>query len=252
MHRSGTSLLASLLASTPDVAGLEDTGVTENEGHWLHREYPSVETYGGPGRFAFDSRSHLTDGSLPNPAQSRRRIEAAWDPFWSRPDAPVRVEKSPQNLLQSRLLQEMFPDSAFVMVARHPVTVAFATQKWTSVGPVNAPRVLPNQPLQRLVRHWLAAWEQFEADRCHLKSVSVIRFEDLMSDTPRTLGTVAEAIQIDSDFSQRQINPRPTAYQDRYQSWQRSVAGRIGARGWMRELEPALNRFGYSFADDLI
>ncbi len=252
LHRSGTTLLAEILATHENVAGLRGTGVTENEGHWLHREFPSVESYGGPGRFAFDSRSHLVDESLPLPEESRRRIENAWRPFWSPADAPVRVEKSPQNLIQSRLLQQVFPGSAFVMVARHPVAVAFATQKWTSIGPVTAPRVLPHLPVHHLVRHWLAAWEQFDNDRIYLENVTVVRFEDLMADPATSLGHITAATGMANSFDLSRITPLASVYQARYEAWKRSVGGRLAARTWMPRLEPSLNRFGYSFSDELV
>ena len=82
LHRSGTSALAQLLASHPAMTTLVGTGVTENEGHYLHDVIPSVKDQGGPGRFAFNPRSHLTEHDLTRGQEhlERARIDEAWLP----------------------------------------------------------------------------------------------------------------------------------------------------------------------------
>ena len=61
LHRSGTTLLARLLAAHPDISGLSGTGVPADEGQHLQSVYPAAKVYGGPGRFGFapESGSHL-------------------------------------------------------------------------------------------------------------------------------------------------------------------------------------------------
>ncbi len=193
----------------------------------------------------------MIDGMLRNPRLSRQRIDMAWLPFWSIPDAPIRVEKSPQNLIQSRLLQELFPSASFVMVARHPMTVALATQKWTSMGPLTAPRLMPKLPIRHLVRHWLTAWELFEADRARLEDAMVIRFEDMVTEPTQTLEGILKEIGVDTSVDVNSVGGRPSNYDERYRKWRRTPSGRLAERTWMPELEPTLNRFGYSFDDSL-
>ncbi|MDH8276096.1 sulfotransferase, partial [Klebsiella pneumoniae] len=60
------------------------------------------------------------------------------------------MEKSPPNLLRLRLLQAVFPDAAFVVIVRHPVAVAYATQFWAKTPPLEQ------------IEHWLIAHETFE------------------------------------------------------------------------------------------
>ena len=53
LHRSGTTLLARLLAAHPEVSGFSGTGVPADEGQHLQTVYPAAKVYGGPGRFGF-------------------------------------------------------------------------------------------------------------------------------------------------------------------------------------------------------
>ena len=55
LMRSGTTLLARILAQHPDVSAFSDTGFVQDEGQYLQSVFPvSSFAYGGPGRFAFD------------------------------------------------------------------------------------------------------------------------------------------------------------------------------------------------------
>ena len=48
LHRSGTTLLARLLAAHPEISGFSETGVPADEGQHLQGVYPAAREYGGP------------------------------------------------------------------------------------------------------------------------------------------------------------------------------------------------------------
>jgi hypothetical protein len=177
LHRSGTTLLGRLLAEHPLASGFADTGVPADEGQHLQTVYPPARAYGGPGRFAFAEAAHLTEASALASPENAERLLAAWTPHWNL-DRPVLVEKSPPNLIRGRFLQALFPDARFVMVVRHPVAVALATQKWSKTS------------LAALLRHWLVAHETFDADRPQLRRALVVSYEALVSRTDECLGRV--------------------------------------------------------------
>lgn len=174
LHRSGTTLVARALAQHPDASGLTGTGVPEDEGQHLQDVYPTGEAHGGPGRFALDPRSHLTEtDAAPDHAA---RLRAAWDPFREASRA-VLVEKSPPNLVRFRYLQAVFPDARFVAVVRHPVPATLATLKMAA----------PGTTLDTVLRNWLVAHETFRSDEAHLHHVHVVRYEDLIAHGDETL-----------------------------------------------------------------
>ena len=61
LHRSGTTLLARLLAAHPEVSGFSGTGVPADEGQHLQSVYPAAKVWGGPGRFGFAPEAHFTE-----------------------------------------------------------------------------------------------------------------------------------------------------------------------------------------------
>jgi hypothetical protein len=184
LHRSGTTLLAELLGGHPEVSSLSGTGEWHDEGQFLQDVYATAHECGGPGKFAFSERAHLTEADVRDAAAERSRLLASWSPYWDASSA-CWVEKSPPNLLRFRYLQATFPTAAFVAIVRHPVAVAYATAGWAGSSTT------------RLIEHWLHAHETFERDRAHIARLVCVRYEDLVNDTPGTLGTIEDAIGVD-------------------------------------------------------
>src|SRR5690349_4227420 len=161
LHRSGTTPLANVLGSHPEISGLLDTGVIENEGHHLQDVYPRIRTYGGMGRFAHSDRAHLTESSPLANVNSARRLFEAWAPYWDL-DQRYLVEKSPSNMIMGRFLQALFPESSMIVIVRHPIVVALATTKWTPTIVSRNGRVRTSLP--SLVSHWVKAHEVLRGD----------------------------------------------------------------------------------------
>ena len=175
LHRSGTTLLARLLAAHPEISGFSGTGAPADEGQHLQTVYPSDHEYGRPGRFGFAPEMHLTESSPLASDESARRLFAEWSPYWDL-SRPLLLEKSPPNLIKTRFLQALFPDSAFVVVIRHPIPVSIPTAKWRGT-----------RRYDRLLDHWLRCHELFEADREHLRRVHVLNYEQLVRDPATVL-----------------------------------------------------------------
>ena len=184
LHRSGTSLVARLIAAHPEVAAMTGTGVPEDEGVFLQGAIPHTARHGVPGRFAFDPAQHHTEDSPFNRLETLRRLERDWEPHFP-PDRPWRLEKSPVNLLRTRLYQQFFPMAHFVLVVRHPYAVAQATGKWSDDGTL------------ALVRHWAHAHELMLEDLRFLHAALVLRYEDLCDDPAATLWSVFRFLQLD-------------------------------------------------------
>jgi hypothetical protein len=172
LHRSGTSTVFRCLREHPLISGFNDTGATEEEGQHLQSVYPPATAYGGPGRFGFHPGAHLTEASDLVTADNRLRLFDEWKAYWDLAK-PVLLEKSPPNLIRARFLQELFPNSYFVIVTRHPIAVSYATQKWSYTS------------LAELIEHWLVCHERFRQDEEHLKRLLVLRYEDFV-EQPQT------------------------------------------------------------------
>jgi hypothetical protein len=234
LHRTGTTLMRSLIGAHPDVSSFSATGVPEDEGQHLQDVYPTARHYGGPGRFAFAPEAHLTESSPLATPESANRLWQAWSSHWD-VAKPVLVEKSPPNLIMSRFLNAMFRDSHFVMMIRHPVAVADATQAEFGTSP------------HALIKHWLRAYELMLDDATHVPRMKIVRYEDLVanpdgvvSDVYQFLGLVdvpvTEVVRGGSNAAhfQRWMRRSARAYLSRIESV--ALAKRVAAFGYsMRE-----------------
>lgn len=232
LHRSGTSLLTRAIADHPEASSFSETGFPEDEGQFLQRAYPVAKIYGGPGRFGFSPHSHLTERSPLASEENAARLRADWGKHWDL-SKRVLIEKSPPNILKLRFLQAMFPGATFIVIMRHPIAVAMATQKWSLTS------------IHSLIRHWLVCHELFLADAKSLERVIVTSYETMVSE-PDTFARLQAAAGLEpsaSDFVARAgVNSKY------FRQWA-SAGGAVSRahRGVIARLyERRANRFGYS------
>jgi hypothetical protein len=219
LHRSGTTMLADLIARHPEGSGLRDTGVTEDEGQHLQDVYPTSRMFGGPGRFARNPFAHLTESStLATPANAQRILDS-WAPYWDLHHR-VLVEKTPANLIMGRFLQQLYPGARFLFIVRHPVVVSLATRKWR-----------PRTRFERLVEHWFLAHDTMRADLPSLKRAHVLRYEDLVARPKDTLDAVADFLDLGSPLDASAIDVAPSQrYATTWQQEQTSDDARVRRR----------------------
>jgi len=176
LHRSGTSLLAHNIANLENCAGFENTPPSvSDEGQNLQDVYPFESEYGGPGKFGFDPRAHLTETSELLTPDKVARLRASWHSYWDT-SKTIFVEKTPGNLLMTRFLQAAFPNSYFIVIRRHPVPVSMGTPKLGQATPTS---------LHRLFAHWLYCYALFEQDKMHLRHLYELTYEEYVSDPGR-------------------------------------------------------------------
>ena len=209
LHRSGTTLLADLIGAHPDCSPLADTGAFHDEGQFLQDVMPTASQCGGPGRFAFGTRAHLTEADVVDRADERARLLASWSPYWDL-DRRFVVEKSPPNLLRFRYLKALFPEAWCIAVVRHPVAVSFATAGWAKLS------------VGTLLDHWLVAHERFEIDRPQVPRLLFVRYEDLVRDVSAMLGMLDDAIGLSPDVPDTEVRRDTNA---RYLRRWRNVRG---------------------------
>ncbi|MFB0612523.1 sulfotransferase family protein [Aurantiacibacter poecillastricola] len=174
LHRTGTSLLARMLAAHPEIDAISDAPVPENEGAYLQGAIPHTARHGIAGHYATDPAQHYVEGDRLDTLATRERMERDWDP-WFTGVGSWRVEKSPVNLTRMRLCQQLFPLSQFVVILRHPEAMAAALAKWTDQTP------------GELIDYALDAYELALEDAAYLHAVTILRYEDLVAGPQRHL-----------------------------------------------------------------
>jgi hypothetical protein len=210
LHRSGTTLITRSLAEHPGITGFRGTGVIEDEGQFLQTVLPVENSYGGVGRFGFDPRAHMTEESPFNTPENAQKLTAEWGRYWD-PAKPVRIEKTPSNLLRMRLVARLMPQSRFLVVTRHPVATCLATMKWTQGN------------LFSLLTHWVHCHRIARADSSHLPHVLWMSYEAVVADPKRELTRVlAFAGLPPSDLPSEALNDANGRY---FQQWRQQVCG---------------------------
>lgn len=183
LHRSGTTLMARLLAEHPEIGGFKNTGVIEDEGQYLQSVLPIETRLGGVGRFGFDPRAHMTEASPLATGEAAARLKAEWGRYWPK-DRAVLVEKTPSTLLRMRLMQVYFPGSLFVVMTRHPVASALATAKWTEGN------------LFALICHWLRCHQIARADTSRIEHVLWTSYEALIRQPSAVLRRITARLEL--------------------------------------------------------
>ena len=242
LHRSGTSLLARWLAEHPSISGFSDTGAYEDEGQHLQTVYPVEQAHGGVGRFGFAPESHLTEDSPLVTEANRRRLMSEWGRYWDL-DKSVLIEKSPPNLTKMRFFQAMFPSAYFIVVMRHPAAVATATQKWSR-------KIARWFRPHRLVRHWVRCHEIVAVDAPRLDRLTVVRYEDLMSDPDAEIRRLFRFLDLEPPPLEHPVTTGLNEeYLERWRGNGRNPVKYLYSRGIGARYERSVNRFGYSFRE---
>ena len=183
LHRSGTSFLADYLKEHPQISGFKNTSFPKDEGQFLQTVFPIAKTYGGPGKFGFKKESHLTESSDLLTTENTIKLHEEWNAHWDL-SKEYLLEKSPPSLLKTRFLQEIFQNTYFIYIKRHPIAVSYATQKMSTA---NIPTML---------KHWVVCNNIFMQDKPYLKNVHSITYEELVKYPTKTMNEIYDFLKI--------------------------------------------------------
>ncbi len=234
LHRSGTSMISRSLGQHPMIGTLQNTNVPEDEGQHLQDVYPAGRKYGGPGKFGFAPGAHITEQSPLANHDNALRMWRQWLPYWDA-QRPYFAEKSPPNLIRSRFLQALFPQTYFLMIVRHPIAVSLATQKWSWT------------PLESLLAHWHKCYQIMREDVPHLRRVRVIRYEDFVQDPQRMLSDLFCWLDLPNQDINVQADPRINDnYFARWRTFRQTWFGAWRARRLERKYRQVWQSFGYA------
>jgi hypothetical protein len=233
LHKSGTSTLHNTLRRHADISGVQHTVHREDEGQFMQTVYAPDRSFGGPGRFAFiqpkDDECDL--------AAKRERLLREWGGYLADANARVLVEKSPANIIRMPWLQRLFPEAVFVVIVRHPIVVALATQRWS------------NTSLEELLTHWWTAHRRMWGDLEQLNSALILRYEDLVGSPENVLDIVQDLLGLENALDASSLADRNCSYLSRLHEaiLNRPTVGRLAS-----VLLEDLPQFGYSASMPLV
>lgn len=183
LHRSGRSVLHRMLKRHTEVSGFMNTSVPDDEGEYLQSVYPKSRNFGGVGRFCFAPDAYMNEKSRLVTDENRERLFREWGGYWDL-TKPFLLEKSGPNIIRTRFLQAMFPNSVFIFLVRHPLAVALATER----------TALPD--MAEHVEHWSLAHKAMMADRPYLKRHILVRYEDMIARPDHCMRIIYEFLHL--------------------------------------------------------
>ena len=234
LHRSGTSILHRLLCEHPSTSGFFNTGVPEDEGQHLQSVFPPAKVFGGPGRFAFDRRSHLTEASQNTKLDDRNRLLREWGAYYDM-KKPILLEKSPPNLIRSRFLQKLFPDAQFVFLVRHPIPVALSTGR--------------NSIIELMV-HWYVAHKIMLDDLVYLNKYLLMRYEDFVKSPKMHLDKIFDFVGIEQFTPHESIKDHNVEYFFRWKNEHSEESELL--EQMMSHPESPIDMLGYRLSDPYV
>lgn len=242
LHRSGTSLLHEIIREHPSISGFSGTGVPEDEGQHLQSVYAPANVYGGAGKFAFDSRSYMDESHPLATGANAEKILREWSEYGDL-SCGYFVEKSPPNIIRTRFLQKLYPNSKFIAILRHPLAIAYATKKWSKTSHLS------------VLKHTLLAYDIFRKDVPSLKSVYIIHYEDFVLNPQKCLDRIYRFLGVESIQVEKEV--RSDVNEKYFAMWnvdRKKLINRFHLAVSVG-LEKKANMFGYSinnYADGLV
>lgn len=239
LHGSGTSIFFRVLREHPDISGFKNTGVPADEGQHLQSVYPPAWVFGGPGKFGFNSQSHLTENSSLVTQKNRAKLIREWTPYWDMSKS-VLIEKSPPNIVRTRFLQTMFDNAYFICLTRHPVAVSYSTRK----------RRFHNLLLKNRLDHWLYCQDIFSRDKSRLHRLLELKYEDFVINTDSCLKQVYSFLDLEEIPSTILVRSNTNdKYFSEWQKFQDTPVLKLYAHYLINNYEERVNRYGYSLKD---
>ena len=237
LHRSGTSLFYKILNEQENFSGLTNTNEIEDEGQFVQSVYLPAYKFGGVGKFGFNEESQLNETSILINEKNRQKLFKEWSRFWNT-EKKYLVEKSPPNIIRTRFLQEMFPNSYFINITRHPIATSLATKKWSKTS------------LDSLIDHWIVCHKIYKKDKKNLIRSINFKYEDLIDNPEKILKTISNFLKIKIINSDIEI--RKGINQKYFKMWEKkknSFFSKNKIKKIIVKYENEVNNFGYSLID---
>ena len=237
LHRSGTSLFYKILNEQENFSGLTNTNEIEDEGQFVQSVYLPAYKFGGVGKFGFNKESQLNETSILINEKNRQKLFKEWSIFWNT-EKKYLVEKSPPNIIRTRFLQEMFPNSYFINITRHPIATSLATKKWSKTS------------LDSLIDHWIVCHKIYNKDKKNLIRSINFKYEDLIDNPEKILKTISNFLKIKIINSDIEI--KKGINQKYFKIWEKkknSFFSKNKIKKIIAKYENEVNNFGYSLID---
>lgn len=176
-YNSGTTLLNRLLAAHPAI------GSMPNEGQFYTDQLPRGAQFGLRRLWALKPDLFYLN-ELSDSAININKLKREWAWFYNDVNRPVLLEKTIANAARTRWLQKNFESSSFIILLRDPYAVAEGIRR------------KEGHSLEEAILQWKNSYELVWNDLPFLERKLVLKYEDLVADTDKSLMEIAAFLQI--------------------------------------------------------
>lgn len=176
--KSGTTLLASALGLSEKISFLTNIHGKQEEGQWVQDVYKW-----GNGNNGLREAYHMTEKHPLAYVDNRIRLFRLWSRFWDL-SKPILAEKSPHNIIKTRFLQALFPDSKFLILVRNGIVQVTGEALQEKRSPLIC------------CREWVRAYQMLIRDLPCLHEYHIVRYEDMTNDIEATFDRICRFINI--------------------------------------------------------
>ena len=203
VHRSGTLFLYNIIREQSKISGVKKFAcLGTDEGQHCQNLLTTDADLGGAGNFAFNKKAYLTENDYNTLNFSGIDLFNQWKPYWENPNANVFAEKSPINIVRTRLYQELFPNSYFILIMRHPIINSLATENFLKGCKSTSYKC--HFLKSHLINHWFKAHEIFFNDKEYLKNVLILTYEQLVNEPIYVINNIENFVNI--KFNKKTFN----------------------------------------------
>lgn len=112
------------------------------------------------------------------------------------------IEKSPANSVRTRFLQSIFPNATFIIIVRNGMAVSEGIRRKRLYDPERQHMAGLSTTIDQAAEQWYHANRIIMEDMQFLKRCIMIKYEDLVSNTPKVLRSVLDFCKLDcQDFN---------------------------------------------------
>eukprot|EP00494_Astrolonche_serrata_P001929 UN01935 len=219
------------------------------DGQHVQNQYQCDVALGGVCQYAFNEKAHLIET---DPAfGTSLNLQKEWSSYWDM-GASVLIEGSHSNIVRSRYLQKLMPNSSFVFITCHPIQYIYQMREFLQSKKV--PQLLkinvnPNKLAETLAKQWIKIHEILEEDYQYLSKVKIINMELCFSDTGKLLESLYKFLNIEppKGFNFHKIQFKPSfhwkqCWKDESSSFKNNILNIINPT--------IMKKFGYNMEND--
>ncbi|MBN1850775.1 MAG: glycosyltransferase [Deltaproteobacteria bacterium] len=176
--KSGTTLLANALNLSDRISFLKNMEGKLEEGQWVQDVYEW-----GKGNQDLTEKFHFTEDHVLTTVDNRIRLFRTWSRYWDL-SKPLLAEKSPHNVIKTRFLQALFPNSRFIILVRNGIVQATGEALQENRNPLIC------------CQEWVRAYEILINDLGHIHQYLLVRYEDMTNNVEETFEKLCVFISI--------------------------------------------------------